>query len=149
MEKKMPEVRRCCHSVGTPGLVRLERRCLLDKLSVDVEILERYVMGAADIVTAAVDVVEAAVFHADVADMAVVVQANDEYAQFAFLAGDVFQVDVAHDGVVAALAAFAVFVLQVDAQHGFAALADGDVAHEDVFNQSAAAGAGLDADDTV
>ena len=106
-------------------------------------------MGAADIVTAAADVVEAAVFHADVADVAVVVQADDEYAQFAFLAGDVFQVDVAHDGIVAALATFAVFVLQVDAQHGFAALADGDVAHEDVFNHPAAAGAGLDADDAI
>ena len=48
-----------------------------------------------------------------------------------------------------AVAVLPVFVLQVDAQYGFATLSYGDVTHEYIFNQSAAAGAGLDADHTV
>ena len=49
----------------------------------------------------------------------------------------------------ASVALLAVFVLQVDAEYSFAALTYGDVAYKYILDDSTAACAGLDADDTV
>lgn len=56
---------------------------------------------------------------------------------------------IAYDRREAAVTLFPVFVLEVDAQHGFAALAYGDIAYKYIFYDSTAAGTGLDTDDTV
>ena len=95
------------------------------------------------------DVIEAAVFHAYIINVLVIIKSDDEYTEFALLASHVFEVYVAHGRGIAAIALFPVFVLQVDAQYGFAALADGDVAYKYILYQSAAAGTGLDADYAV
>ena len=81
--------------------------------------------------------------------MLVVVEPDNEHAELALFAGYVFEVYVAHGGSIATVALFTVFVLQVDAQYGFATLADGDVAYEYILYQSTTAGTGLDADYAV
>ena len=88
-------------------------------------------------------------FHACIIKRACHHQSDDEYTEFALLASHVFEVYVAHGRGIAAIALFPVFVLQVDAQYGFAALTDGDVAYKYILYQSAAAGTGLDADYAV
>ena len=57
-------------------------------------------MGTVDIITASTDVIKAAVFYTDVADVPVVIQADDKYAKFTFLACDVFQMYVTHDDII-------------------------------------------------
>ena len=63
----------------------MEQRALFDKLPVDVEFSKCNATGTTDVVAPSADVVKAAVFYADVADVTVVIQADDEYAKFTFL----------------------------------------------------------------
>lgn len=131
----------------------LQRR---NQLAVDLKIVKHDVTHLADDV---VDVLVAvlafghaiplAVLDGDVIDIALIIQAIEEDAVLGFLAGDVLEVHVADNGVVAALALLVRFVVEVDAEDGFAALADGDVADKDILDDASAAGVGLDADDTV
>ena len=122
---------------------------LFHKFPVYVQILERDIFCSANPVFTFLDVIEAAVFHAYIINVLVIIKSDDEYTEFALLASHVFEVYVAHGRGIAAIALFPVFVLQVDAQYGFAALADGDVAYKYILYQSAAAGTGLDADYAV
>ena len=122
---------------------------LFHKFPVYVQILERDIFCSANPVFTFLDVIEAAVFHAYIINVLVIIKSDDEYTEFTLLASHVFEVYVAHGRGIAAIALFPVFVLQVDAQYGFAALADGDVAYKYILYQSAAAGTGLDADYAV
>ena len=122
---------------------------LFHKFPVYVQILERDIFCSANPVFTFLDVIEAAVFHAYIINVLVIIKSDDEYTEFALLASHVFEVYVAHGRGIAAIALFPVFVLQVDAQYGFAALADGDVAYKYILYQSAAAGTGLDSDYAV
>ena len=122
---------------------------LFHKLSVYIQILERDIFCSANPVFTFLDVIEAAVFHAYIINVLVIIKSDDEYTEFALLASHVFEVYVAYGRGIAAIALFPVFVLQVDAQYGFAALADSDVAYKYILYQSATAGTGLDADYAV
>ena len=89
--KKTPEVYRKCHSVGTSGTNCLEQGALFDELPVDVEFSKCNATGTTDVVAPSADVIKAAVFYADVADVTVAIQADDEYAKFTFFASDIFR----------------------------------------------------------
>ena len=87
--------------------------------------------------------VKAAVFQVDVVYVGAVVERHNHYAVLAFLAGYVLHVDVAHCWIESALGDFFRFVVKVDFQHGFGALANLDVAHVNVFYHSSACRIGL------
>lgn len=129
------------------GIVGGDR--LFHKFPVYIQILERDIFCSANPVFIFLDVIEAAVFHAYIINVLVIIKSDDEYTEFALLASHVFEVYVAYGRGIAAIALFPVFVLQVDAQYGFAALADSDVAYKYILYQSATAGTGLDADYAV
>ena len=110
-------------------------------------------VGEADVACASFDgvsvvgyVVPAAVFDLDVADVADVFESFDFDAPVAFAAGDVFEVDVLHDGGISVVAGFVAFVDEVDFEDCFGALSYFDVAAVDVFDYSASACVGFDAD---
>ena len=123
--------------------------CLLYKISVYIEVFERNVFCTFYVISIFGNIIKVGIFNADVIYVVIIVETNNEDAELAFFAGHIFQMNVADSRSEATVAVFTVLVLQVDAQHGFSALAYGDVTHEDVFNQSATTGAGLDADDAV
>ena len=123
--------------------------CLLYKIAVYIEVFERNVFCTFYVISIFGNIIKMGIFNADVIYVLIIVETNNEDTELAFFAGHIFQVDVADSGSEATVAIFTVLVLQVDAQHGFAALAYGDVTHEHIFNQSATAGAGLDTDDAV
>lgn len=122
---------------------------LLYKFTIYVQVFERNVFCAFDVISVISDVIKATIFYADVGNMFVIVQTNDKYTQLTLLASHVFEVYIADDRREAAVALFAVFVLQVDAQYSFAALPHGDVAYKYVFNDSTPASTGLDADNAI
>jgi len=82
-------------------------------------------------------------------DVAEVFKAFDLDAKFAFLAGHVVEIDVLDCRGEAAVADFALLVYEIDFEDGFLALAYLYVAYEDVFDDTAAAGVGLDAYDAI
>lgn len=129
---------------------------LRHELAVDPEIVKHDVAHLTDDVVDVLVTVLAfghaiplAVLEGDVVDIALIVKAIEEDAVLRFLAGDVLEVHVADNRIVAALALLVRLVVEVDAEDGFAALADGDVADKDILDDAAAAGVGLDADDAV
>lgn len=131
----------------------LQRR---NQLSVDLEVVKYDVAHLTDDVVDVLVTVLAfghaiprAVLDGHVIDIALIIKAIEEDAVLGFLAGDVLEVYVADDRVIAALALLVRFVIEVNAKDGFAALADGDVADKDILDDATAAGISLDADDTI
>lgn len=131
----------------------LQRR---NQLAVDPEIVKHDVAHLTDDVVDVLIAVLAfghaiplAVLDGHVIDIALIVKAIEEDAVLRFLAGDVLEVHVADNGVIAALTLLVRLVVEVDAEDGFAALADGDIADKDILDDATAAGISLDADDTV
>ena len=92
--------------------------------------------------------VELTVLDGDVVDcvgqLGVVVAHNHDTI-FGLVAGHILHGDVAHRGVETTAANLTRLVVGVDLQHSFAALADNDVAHVDILNDTAAARICLDA----
>ena len=82
-------------------------------------------------------------------DVAEVFKAFDLDAEFTFLAGYVVEIDVLDCRREAAVADFSLLVYEIDFEDGLLALADLYVADKDVFDDTAAAGVGLDAYDAV
>lgn len=94
-------------------------------------------------------VVELAVVDLNVVD---IIRAFETYivnTEVTAFAGNVLTEDVAHRGREAAVANLAVLILKIDAQDGFAAHADLDVANKDILDDTTAAITGLNADNTV
>ena len=90
------------------GIVGGDR--LFHKFPVYVQILERDIFCSANPVFTFLDVIEAAVFHAYIINVLVIIKSDDEYTEFALLASHVFEVYVAHGRGIAAIALFPVFV---------------------------------------
>ena len=119
---------------------------LLYKFSVYIQILERNVFCSFYLITAFFHIVKAGVFHTYVINVFIIVESDDEDTELTLFAGYIFEVYVAYGRSIATVTLFTVFVLQIDAEYGFATLADSDVTHKYIFYQSASASTGLDAD---
>src|SRR5437764_1232219 len=118
---------------------------VLDQFSVDANVSEREVADVLDDARLR-DVVEGAVFEANVADGRVLEAAQVERV-LALPALHVLHDHVADDGREAA--ALALLVVEVNGDDGIGHLADLDVAHVDVFEQAAARGVVLEAQRAV
>ena len=97
-------------------------------------------------ITAFFHIVKAGVFHTYVINVLIIVESDDEDTELTLFAGYIFEVYVAYGRSIATVTLFTVFVLQIDAEYGFATLADSDVTHKYILYQSASASTGLDAD---
>ena len=117
--------------------------------AVDVVVVVADVAGLAGDLVAKGHPVELAVADVDVVDVADGVEGDDERAVLRLAAGDVLDIDVAHGRVVAAAADLVVLVVEVDLHHGLGALAHLDIAHVDIFDDTATAGVGFDAEHAV
>ena len=117
--------------------------------AVHVELVEGNVAGLAGDSISLLYTVEPTVPHGDIVDECILFQSYDLYAVARLLAGDILHQYVAHRGVVAATANLVVLVVQIDFQHTLAALAHRDILHEDIFDDTASARVGLDAQHTV
>ena len=100
---------------------------LLYKFSVYIQILERNVFCSFYLITAFFHIVKAGVFHTYVINVLIVVESDDEDTELTLFAGYIFEVYVAYGRSIATVTLFTVFVLQIDAEYGFATLADSDV----------------------
>ena len=65
------------------------------------------------------------------------------------LTSHVFEVHVAHSWGKSALTVLTVFVLQINAQHSFAALSNGNIAHKYILNNTSAASTCFDTNYTI
>ena len=128
---------------GHPFRVVLVGLLRKGQAAVDVEAVEAHVARLAAHKVAFLHAVEAAVLHVNVVNVGVFLQPDDLYTVFRALAGDVFNVHVAHGGEEAPAANLVVLVVEVDLQHAFLAHAHLDVAGVDVLDDAATARVGF------
>ena len=101
--------------------------------------------GLARDAVATLHAVETAVLDFHIADLRTVLETRDEDTIARTLAGDVLHDDVPDRGRVVATALLARFIVEVDLEHGLAALTDTDVAHVYAFDHAAPTCIRLDA----
>ena len=135
--------------VGEPLAVVLEGLLLQRQRTVEEEVLKAHIARLSLDAVALAHTVEAAVLDVDVVDVAEAVECDDQHTILRLSAGDVFEVDVAHGGVVAPAANLVVLVVEVDFQYALLAHAHLNITHVDVLNDATAAGVGLDAHDAI
>ena len=117
--------------------------------TVDKEIVELHVARLARREIARLDAVKLTVFHENVVHIGIFLETDNLNTIFRLLAGDIFHIDIAHRGVVAAAADLIMLVVEVDLQYTLLADAHLHILHVDVLNDAATTGVGLDAQYTL
>ena len=92
----------------------LIRSLYQSETAVDEQIVKVHVAGLATHEVAVLHAVELTVFHVDVIDVYVFIEADDLYTIFRLLAGDILHIDVADSRIETTTADLIVLVVEVD-----------------------------------
>jgi len=132
--------------IGRIGIVGI----VVDAFPVDVDIVIRYSLcQPRDVDRLFLHPVELAVANVDILHIDRVVETDDKNAIVALVAGHIFHVHIAHQGIKATITCLLRLIVEIDFQYGLSALSYFDIAHVDVLDNAAPAVVGLDTEDTV
>ena len=80
----------------------------------------------------------------DVVNKCILVQSDNLYTILRLLTGNILHIYVANDGVVATAANLVVLVVQINLQHALLTLANSNVTHVDILDDTTTAAVGFD-----
>ena len=81
----------------------------------------------------------------DVVNKCIFVETDNLHTILRLLTGDILHIHITYDGVVATAANLVVLVVKINLQYALFALANGDVAHVDILDDTTTTAVGLDA----
>ena len=131
-------------TVGHPLRIVLVRSLEQGQRTVDEQAVEVDVAGLATHKVAALDTVEVTVLDIDVVNKCIFVETDNLHTILRLLTGNILHIYVANDGVVATAANLVVLVVEINLQDALLTLANGDVTHVDILDDTTTAAVGLD-----